>query len=330
MPAPSILSQRLLLLQSFKETAWGTAGSSTAKWAAVKPYPEFKPYRKSTVFDEVRGSLAAGFNSAILRKGGEFKIDGHLTYEDANFLGQGFFGIVTLGSTTPFLATYNGPTGSQPSLQSYSFEYNQTGGFVQASGCIMNKLQLKGSAMDHWEYTVNGFAADMDASSGSAITSLADRTVEVALVGTSALCLDIVSGSMGLTAAPGVLIDFDLTMENGAKPIYTAGSLPPAVWVMGEKFKSQLTMSLLYTTAVRTFIVTTLMAGSKGFIQLKSTSGTKYITLQFCGVLSDEPALFGNKDGAQFVQIKLDAVYDATFAGYTNMLVAQTTGSTVP
>jgi hypothetical protein len=296
----------------------------------VKPFPTFTPYRKATVFDEVRGSLAPGFTSAVLRKGGEWRVDGHLTYEDVVLLGSGFFGIVTSsGSVSPWTFSYTGPSGSQPSLQSYTFEYNQTAGVVQATGCIMNRLQLTGAAMDHWEYSVSGFAQDIDASTGS-ITSGSDRTVEVALVGTSALFMDPSGSTIGSTPFTGTLLDFTLDMENSAKPIYTAGSLVPAQWVIGGKIRSSLTLDLLYTAAVKTYMTGTLMLGTRGLIRIKSTSGSKSIQLDFAGVLSDEPALFGNKEEAQTVSLKLDSVYDPGAALYTNLTCVTTAGSTVP
>ena len=70
MAQSTVTASRLLKLQSFKETSWAGSAAATAKWMAVTPYPKFKSYRKSTIFDEARGTLQPGYLSAILQKGG--------------------------------------------------------------------------------------------------------------------------------------------------------------------------------------------------------------------------------------------------------------------
>lgn len=330
MPTSTILAQRLQVLQSFKESVFGTGGAATARWMGVKPGVELKPYRKSTVFDEVRGNLAPGFNSAVLRKGGEYKIPGYLTYEDAILLGHNFFGIVAPTGSAPYTYSYTGATTSQPTIQSFSFEYNQTNGVGFATGCIANKLEIKGNAAEPLEYTLSGLAADIDAATGSGITALSDRSIEVAIMPTGALYMDTAASTIGTTLFGSSLIAYTLTMENGIKYIYTAGSLPPTQWVAGAGWKTTLTLDLLYTTAVKTFITGTLMAGTGAVIRLKPTgSGTKFINLDFSGVLGDDPPLFPEKDGAQIIQIKLDGIWNTANSLHTNMTVGNTV-SAVP
>ena len=320
--SPSVLAQRLLKIQSTVETSWGTyAGSPTCQWRLIKPYPTFKPYRKSTVFDEAMGNLAPGFTSAVLLKGGEFNWNGTLSYEDAVLLGCGFFGTVTpTGSATPYTWTFTGPTTSQGSITPYSFTYNQTSGAALATGCIFTKLDIKGVAATAMEYTVSGLAQDIDAGSGSP-AALSLRTVEAALTPSGSVYLD--SSTIGSTIFSSVLTDFDLAMENSIKYIWTAGALTPSQWVVGDKFKATMTMSLLYTSAVKTFITGTLMAGTTGLVRIKASgSGSSALTLDFAGVLSDDPVLFGNKDGAQLCQVKLGGIWNASNSLHTNMTVA--------
>lgn len=319
MPTSPILAQRLLVVQSFKEVSWGTAAAATAKWMALKTWPEFKPYRKSTVYDEARGNVAPGFLSTLNRKGGEFKLEGYLTYEDAILLGHGFFGIVSpTGSSPSFNYAYTGATTSQPTIQPYTFEYNQATGAALATGCIGNKLEIKGNAAEPLEWIFSGLAQDIDASTGSAITSLSDRSVEVALMPSSNFWMDTGTSTIGTTAFNSTLIQYNLAMENGIKFIYTAGSLVPTAWVV-DKWKTTLTLDLLYTSAVKTFVTSTLMAGNQAVIRLKPVSGAKSIQLDFAGVLADDPALFGQKEGAQFVQVKLEGIYNTTNTLHTNM-----------
>ena len=40
------LTSALKVVQSFKETTWGTPGVATSKWMGVDPNPSIKPYYK--------------------------------------------------------------------------------------------------------------------------------------------------------------------------------------------------------------------------------------------------------------------------------------------
>lgn len=325
MPTPNLLAQRLAVLQSFKESTWGTSGSATAKWTAVRPYPEFKPYRKITAFDEARGSLAPAYSSALLRKGGEFKIPGYVTFEDAVLLGSGFWATGSAsGSVAPYTWNFTGATTPQPSLTSFTFEFNQATAAVLATGCIANKLQIKGSENNPLEYELTGFAQDVDAGTGSSISALADRTVEIAVFLNTSIYMDPSGSTIGTTAFPNAITSFVLDLENALRPIYTAGSLTPTGFVAGDRWKTALTLDLLYTAAVKTFITGTLMTGTRTLVRLRNVSGAKSINLDFAGVLADDPTLFGNKDGAQLIQVKLDGIYDVAAALHANMSVVNT------
>jgi len=59
--APGTLAGRLIRVQSFKETVWGTSAAATARWMAINPTPTFTPIYKSTFVDEDRGSLAPAY-----------------------------------------------------------------------------------------------------------------------------------------------------------------------------------------------------------------------------------------------------------------------------
>ena len=330
MATSTVTASRLGKLQSYKESSWGGSGAATSKWMGVSPYPEFKPYRKSTIFDEARGTLQPGYLSAILQKGGEWKIPGMLTYEDAVYLGHSFFGIVTAsGSASPFTFTYASSGSAQPNLQTYTFEYNQVGGYVLAAGCIANKLSIKGSMPGALTYELSGFAQDIDTAAAGSPAVLADRTVEVAIFPSMAVYMDPSGSAIGSTAYGGCLTDFSLDMENSASPVYTAGSLVPGAFIVGDRFKASLTLSLLYTSAVKTFVTGTLMAGTQALIRLRATSGSKVFNIDYAGVLSDDPALFGDKDGAQLIQIKLDSIYNTGGSLAVAMAVTTTAGSTV-
>lgn len=321
MAVSDLLASRLLVVQSYKEPAWGTTGAATCKWMGVKPYPTIKRFRSSTIFDEVRGNLAPGFLSAILKYGGDVSMGGYLTYEDAIFLGHGIFGIVVPGGGGPYTYTYAGPSTSQPTLQSYTLEYNQANGLVQAQGFIMNKVTLKGEAEKEITWDASGFCKDVDTTWAGPLAGLSDRVAEIAVALTTTPYLDASGGVMGGTAFAGTLLSWTWSFENKANAIYTAGSLTPTHWVIGNKVYSELTLQLLWTPAVRTFVTTVLEAGTGALVRLDTASAAKHITLDFAGVLNSDISYFPEKNGAQYVEVKLGGKYDVGWGSYTNFKV---------
>lgn len=330
MPTSDLYAQRLLLWQSFKEAAWGTPLAATAKWMGVEPYPTVTPKRAAEVFDEARGSLQPGFLSAILQKGGEFKINGLCTYEDIIFLGHGFFGIVVPAGGPPnYTYTYTGAGTAQPTLQTYTIEFSQSGSYVQAQGCIINKLSLKGEASAPWKYEASGFCKDVDTAVAGSPAALSDRAVEVALMPTTQFWMDPTGAAIGTTAYDGTLTDFSLEMENSVNPVYTAGALTPTHWVSGDKWKATLNIGLLWTANVRTAMNTNVLAGKNMLVRLKSTSGAKVLQADFAGVIGEDPEYFPDKNGAQMVNLKLTGVYDSG-ASLSTSMVATNTVAAVP
>ena len=151
------LASRLIRLQSFQETTWGTPGLATARWMGVQPYPSFKPYQKSTLFDEDRGSLQNNFLSAVLVEGGEFTINMHATYEEILFMLQGGLQAVSPTGGPNYTWAYAAPTNAAWAAQSYTFEYGYDIGTIGASGCLINKWSIKGGAKKQWEASIGGF-----------------------------------------------------------------------------------------------------------------------------------------------------------------------------
>lgn len=177
------LASRLVRLQSFKETVWGTPGLATARWMGVQPYPQFKPYQKSTLFDEDRGSLQNNFLSAVLVEGGEFNLNMHATYEDINFVLQGGLQAVTPTGVNPYTYAYASPTNAAWYVQSYTFEHGYDQGTIGASGAMFNKWSIKGSSKKQWEVSAGGFFKTYYPNSAVSIVSSTNAApIEITIV----------------------------------------------------------------------------------------------------------------------------------------------------
>lgn len=390
MPTSPTLATRLIGLQAFKEVTFNTSGAATAKMMGIQPLPVFTPKFKSTTFDEQRGTVVPAYNSAILMLGGAFSIKSHVTYEDIIYwlsaAVQG--GVTPTGGpsyTWPFVAPVTAYT--PWNAQTYSFEYGYDIGAFVASGCVVEKLSLKGESNKQWEADISGWYAThtnysainiasstnaspieittaaphnlvtgqqvvvaghlintaangtwiivvtgastftMTTSVGNGIgaatgtvtrtltPSLADRTVEIAIVPPASFYLDVAGGTIGTTSFANTLSSFTLDIETGLKPVYTASSLSPISFVY-DVYKASLTLNVLYTAAVKAFIQANFFTGLGALVRLKSVSGSKQMQFDFAGVLADDPKMYDSKDAAQVIPLKLDARYDSALANF--------------
>lgn len=379
----STLASRLVRLQSFKETVWGTPGLATARWMAVQPYPQFKPYQKSTIFDEDRGSLQNSFLSAVLVEGGEFNLNMHATYEDINFILQGGMQAVSPSGGNPYTYAYVAPTNAAYYVQSYTLEHGYDQGTIGASGCMFNKWSIKGSAKKQWEASAGGFFktyypnSAISISSSTAVNpseittasphgletgmqviianhttntaingtwtitktgastftvpilgigggggatgtvvkiqtpSIADRDVEVILFPGTTLKMEASGGTLGTTSFSNQFLGFNLDYNSGLTPVYGSDAKTPIAWTY-DKAVPSLGMKLLYTEQTKAFINTTLKAGQRAVVQIKSASGSKSAELDFAGVMVDDPTYYPNEQAAVAVDLKLEGQYEST------------------
>lgn len=320
MPTPTFLANRGLVLQSFKESTWNTSGAATAKWMGIG-VPEFVPFRKSQVHDEFRGTLAPGYLFNQLKRGGTWKVGGKLTYEDAVFLGASMFGTVAPTGVGPYTYSYVGGLATNPSLTTFTFEFNQASALSRATGCVANKLTIKGEAEKEMTYDLSGFAGDIDSSWGGSLAALSDRTVEVCIFPSVTFFMDASGGTLGATAFATRLLKYQLDIENMAGPVPSAGQLGPAGWVMSDKWKTSLSLQLLVATDTRNFLNNTLQSPAGALIRTRATSGTKVLTMDYAGVLTDDVKQIGEFNGAQAIDVKLSGYYDSAAGFHTNMTV---------
>ena len=322
MPVSTLLPSRLQILQSFKETVWGTGAAATARWMGVVPRPTFKPYTKAEIFEEQRGSFANGYNAAILRKGGEWSVSQHASFEDIVFALNGAVGAPVITGANPYVWAYTSPLTAAWNPQSYTLEYGYDFGSISANGALFQKLAIKGEAMKQWGITASGFYKT-HTQNATLTPALADRTIQIIPTPVTALAMEAAGGTPGTTAFANTLLGFGIDIDTGIKPVFTASSLEPTNFIY-DKYVVNVTLDLLYTSALKSYLAANWMAGLPGVIQLKNTNGAKIVQFDFSGALSDDPTFFGDKDGAQIVSLKLASIYDATLANYAKWSVTNT------
>lgn len=322
MPAGTVLSTRLITLQSFKEVTWGTGAAATAKWMGVQPLPTFTPMYKATVFDEQRGAPTPGYVSAVLMNGGKFSIKSYATYEDMIYYLAGAVqgGITPTGTTDKTWAFVAPVTPNTPwNTQSYTLEFGYDIGTIVANGCTVEKLTFAGEASKENTVELAGFYKTHN-QNGTLTPALTDRTVEVAIGPTTKCYIDAVGATIGTTEMANALGSWSVEISTGLAPVYTAGSLGPTGFSY-SKYDVSMTLQLLYTSVVKTALTTYFATGLPALIRVASTSGTKVIQFDMCGVLTDDFNVYGDREGAQVVELKLGAKYDSTFANFLKATV---------
>lgn len=324
MTTSGTLATRLQQLQSFKEVTWGTPGTPTAKWMGLLGPASFKPHIKNTLWsDEARGSLQNAFLNAVLEQGGEFSIKQIGTFEDIIFMLMGGLQSVSPTGAGPYVYASVAGTTAAYSIQPYTFVHAYDVATIQAAGAIITKWGISGESKKNWETNCSGFFQTYNAT--GTLASLSDRTVEPILFpGETALFMDAAAGTIGSTAFANVFKGFKLDVENTITPVFGSDQKYPISWTYGL-VKAKLSIKLLWTSAVKTYVNGTLQAGLPGLIQVKATSGTKIAQLDFAGVLADDPEDWGDEEGAIIKEVSLESRYDT--GAFANSLKTTITNS---
>jgi hypothetical protein len=319
----SLNATRLVRLQLGQESTWGTPATATAILNGVQPTPTITPAVKSVIFDEQLGSLVPAYHQAQVELGGSFDMKGYVTYEDILYLLSGVYGLPTPAGSYTWTFTIPSTTAWTP--VSYTMELGISGSSTATKlvGGLFQDWSITGSEAKELTFTAKGFGQSV--SYGVTPTSLSYHTpCEMALMPQVAVAMGVAGTGVGsLTAYSGSLVNFTLSGNSGLVPFKAAGSKYPASWCYTKQTLG-LKVAMAYTSTLQTFIGANQLAGSPVVLQLKATSGAKIIEIDFAGALKSDPVYWGDSQGAQIVELDMDAVYDATDAFYTKFVVTNT------
>jgi hypothetical protein len=308
-------SQRLLRLQAGIESAWGTPVAATSIIHGPTTVPQITPMVKVEQFDEQLGSLVESFGSAQLARGGAWSHGGNALYEDFLYVLCMAFGIPTPSSLGGgyYKWSFTPPVAGAFSPLSQTLELGNVGSneCIQAAGCLLESWTLKGEQSKAVTYEAKGFHKTDTLT--TLTSSLAFRTVERVLMPQMNVALDVALATPGTTAFPGQLVTFEVSGTTGIKAVYAGGSKTPTGWTL-EKRVTGLKLGLLWNETMQTYFAGTPYAGLPMIVQLKAASGTKALEVDYSGVLKTDPALWGNTQGAQLIELELGAQYDSALA----------------
>jgi putative Mn2+ efflux pump MntP len=106
------------------------------------------------VVDEDRGSFAPGYTSYIPETGGAWAVGWQATFEDIIFALHGALGAVSASPSGTF--TYAAPLTSAWTPQAYTLELAYDIAAAAATGCLTQKVSIKGNSKKNWTIAQSG------------------------------------------------------------------------------------------------------------------------------------------------------------------------------
>ena len=322
---------RLIKAQIGVESTWGSAATATAILHGVLA-PTITPAVKNTAFDENRGSLVSGFLSSQIVNGGTINLPGTCFYEDLMYQLMMSLGTVNASGSSPYVWTFPGALTTAPSPVIGTLELGDTtsSNGVKISGCTAQTLSITGQQQGELKYTMALFGKTF--TPNASLTSLTTyHTPEAVLFPSMAFYMDAAGGTPGTTAYAGGCYSFQLDITTGYTPIFAGGSKAPLGFTYAkQEWKLKLGLFNLTSPALRTSINTNLLGGLPVVCDLKFTSGTKVLEIQFAGRMDSDPAVFGDQQGAQAFEVQLVGQYDTGTLANQGQVILTNTQSALP
>lgn len=178
--------------------------------------------------------------------------------------------------------------------------------------------------------TGNGVGGATGTATQGPTGDIADRTVEpILFAGETTLTVDAAAVAPGTTPVSNALVGGSIDIENALAGFFTGDQKYPVDFTQ-DKLKVSLSVKLKWNAQVKALYDTYWAAGSRTVWQIKATSGSKSVEIDFAGVLSSDPQNYGLDYGATTQEFKFDAQYDTgALANYLKIIVINSV-STIP
>lgn len=303
-------------VQLGKETAWGTAVAATAKLMSVTD-ASLVPMSTHEQSAEL-GTAAPSKQVALTEQHGAGSVEMDLSYEDILYPLHGLFGSVAPTGTDPYTYTYAAPIATAAAPQKYSVEFGAGTDAYVLKGGLVQHLNIAGEVGSIWKATLDLIGKLI---ATVTLAAPADRTIELIRTADTTLYVDAVGGTMGSTVVAVTLIGFELDVDSGRHLKAFAGAVNPGDFGEG-KWEGTLRLTLEFTAAAKAYVDALLgPAKTERQIEIRATSGTKSAKLQFTGYLSEDPTLFGDRDGNIIVETTWQGAYNSTFANWLKSII---------
>lgn len=321
-------------IQAGKETTSGTAVAATAKWMGMTLGGSLKD-REIVQPTDQRASLAAAHRSYTPSTLWEDKLEGEVTFEDIIML----LSMAVVGGVTPStvdtsakLWTFTPSMTAGNTPDTFTVEFGDNVQAYEAEYVFAKSLEIAGA-----EGEALKFAADIVGRQLTATTftgSLADRSVESALVAKTKIYMDDTGGTIGTTQKTATLIDWTWRLPAHFVPkrhqdgnlYFTAFSelaMQPELELLCEFVSGVATLRTKYTGETRQLVRLKTEGSLVGAV-----SALKYLQIDGAYKITEFDVL-DERDGRTIVRLTLKGEYDATYAKLFEVL-AQSAVTAIP
>lgn len=221
-------------------------------------------------------------------------------------------GVTPTGAASTKLWTFTPGTTLSPA----TIEWTDGARAWKMGGCYVNKLKFSGSVKGDSEVEAEIFAMNMAPTTMTG--SLAERVPDFISGWETQLYIDAFGGTPGTTAVDGVLLNWNVEIDNGMGRKYMAANSQNATALtIGElAVTAKLTFEASAATAATEF--TNWNAGTKRMVRLMlgnneaiEMTTKKYVAIDIPGAW-DAVDLGGSEDGTRTYELSLQYVYDTT------------------
>lgn len=333
----------LFVLQSGAEAAtdsWGTTKAATVKLMGIMD-AKFDPQVDVSLFSQLRGSQAPGFETAVAKVGASASVDGLVSYQDIAYLFDALFGKATavesVASTDAWDRSYNAPLSvrdsdlAAPTLSTLIYGDLNTAptssNTFAMNGATLVSMSLSGEDGAPITFSAAFFGKQVIE---GALVSLADRAINVAMGDHVSLCIDPSSDAAGTTAVAATAFSFNMNINTNRAPVYHLGSLTASGY-RDAKWAGSLSLSMEVTAVTRAYLSDILAASPSPVekvirLRIADTTVAEYvIEIDFVGVVASAPTVHDDIDGVSSVSLTLTGKYQLDQAGWLDVLVSNLT-----
>lgn len=307
---------QLRRVQLGKQTSYATPVAATSLLRGV--LEAGATLQAEDLAPEELGLLAAPAMSVIQARQAEMSLELQSTYQDILYALHGLFGSVTPTGTGPYTWTFNAANNVAPAPLIYTAEYGMSGAEYRAIGCVLSEWTLASTAGEGLRESWSIRARTLQPSAMT--TGLPIRSVDPISAAHGGLWIDNVTTAHGATQFADCLIESELTINTNRHAKVFDG-LYPSAWGDG-KWEATLRLLLEWTTQTKA-LVDALQSGLvERHIRLRwQQSAGLSLTVDFAGVLTSAPELFGDRDGNATVELEFSALMTASFANWLKVQV---------
>ena len=287
---------------------------------------------RETVFPEEDIGILGGADRAYTPKlGGAIQLSGEATFEDIPYILAGGVQNVTSGDTTgKYSYSYVMPTtaGSIADPKTLTIEAGDNQQAEEMEGCFVSKFTLTG---------VGGGAVMMTAdyigrqvANTTFTTPLSPPAIEEILFSKGKIYADTVGGTIGTTPLTNTWLGFNLSVDTGYRPVYTAdGSI---YWSFVKQIAPEITGSFTFehdsfgvaektawrANTIRQFRM--IFTGS-ALTDPAQTYAVKTALFDFCALIEKVDPI-GDQDGNNIITANFRGRYNSTAALFFEAIIA--------